>query len=379
MERINIVFSSEEVNRRTIIEKGVVKFHSKQKGFIEQKEPYNELLREKLASAAINKTRFTIGDSFKPSGKFNRIVYVKCGHKKQMPVKYIIAEHQMDQPLTLTWSTQCAACFQVQITPCAEILQSFASTSSNYKQPQLENLQAQTSDSQFSMTFQQIEDSISKIVKNVKIECLNNVNPLQTLVNRAAQFGIALNATVIENSMKLQVPTIANHIIIDENQFYEDDLQINNSIDHAENIVRTVAVTVEELDNGQQELQRQLREKSTEQLQKTLLENEAIRLMEMSQKDGMSEIALPFMSPESEMICNLFSPFNESLIPKVFTPAIIAKKCPNIKPLSPIRIRQSRKLSLEIQQKEQTSPKKSCLSKRAETSRASQSNLLKEN
>lgn len=113
MTKVNIAFSVDEVNLRTVeeINPPRIYFLARNHAAVDGVVVYNDLLLEKLAAVPGIHTTFHLTDGFKKSGARSVRCYVTCERDSvKMPVYYAPEDLKKNQELQFTWEVKCVAC-----------------------------------------------------------------------------------------------------------------------------------------------------------------------------------------------------------------------------------------------------------------------------
>ncbi|KAG5681081.1 hypothetical protein PVAND_010547 [Polypedilum vanderplanki] len=187
--------------------------------------PYNGLLFEKLKALTSEENKFSIADSFKLSGAGeNTICYIYCNHenedekKKRMPVSYVTKDLKKGKSLKLEWKVLCNFCIpgaeekakrwkkkeeKPLLLPKNPKIQKHSNLDNN--EPINIEISAfmnftsnnSTPITSFPNAISEIQKSLNFCLNTFMLECSATADPLTTLIERKADLGLRLNASVL--------------------------------------------------------------------------------------------------------------------------------------------------------------------------------------
>lgn len=111
-----VVFTKEDIDSCSYIKDGQTTFNKygpKRIPVVETLEVYSIILRRKLREISGNQLLFTIDQTHINCGRKRMVCYPVCEHDVSMPVSYAIADHNLGEPLEMTWILKCKTCSEV--------------------------------------------------------------------------------------------------------------------------------------------------------------------------------------------------------------------------------------------------------------------------
>lgn len=127
--KVEFSFTADEVNARVIEDGGKLRFLKLHEPVVDDKIPYNFLLREKVSEALPSHSSIKVHEGFKP-GTTQRC-YIKCSHDEKMPVTFVSDDLKRDHPLTFTLFIKCFKCFNHEETKQTSSTSSSSTSSSS--------------------------------------------------------------------------------------------------------------------------------------------------------------------------------------------------------------------------------------------------------